>query len=251
MADANNKKRQAKNKNGEISGTKLELTLAAERVFALNGLRGATLRQIREAAGQKNESVIHYHFGSRDAIIEAILSMRSRPINEARLVMLAKAREESSGGLLSAEQISRCSMMPLAEFVLNGDEPGHCMRFLAQLRNDRDARRKFGGRYDSGLRECLRELQEAVPYLPSGVLERRFVSTRYMQLAGVAAIEEIKAEKGAVFRTEEAWVRVEDLISTTAAMYAVPLSVRSVAAIQRACERQPMPTYVDVSLKRG
>jgi AcrR family transcriptional regulator len=251
MADAKDKKRQAKNKTGEISGTKLELTLAAERVFALNGLRGTTLRQIREAAGQKNESVIHYHFGSRDAIIEAILFLRSQPINEVRLKMLAAAREESSGGLLSAEQISRCSMVPLAEFVLGDDEPGHCMRFLAQLRNDREARRKFGGRYDSGLRECLRALQEAMPYLPSGILERRFVGTRYMQLAGMAAIEEIKTEKGAAFRTEEAWVRVEDMIGTAAAMYGVPLSVRTVSAIQRACEHQPMPTYVDVSLKRG
>lgn len=251
MTDAKGKKRQAKSKSSEMNGTKLELTLAAERVFALNGLRGTTLRQIREEAGQKNESVIHYHFGSRDAIIEAILLLRSRPINEARLVMLAAAREESKGGLLSAEQISRCCMMPLAEFVLGEDEPGHCMRFLSQLRNDRDARRKFGGRYDQGLRECLRELQEAVPYLPSSILERRFVSTRYMQLAGMAAIEEIKAEKGAAFRTEEAWVRVEDMIGTAAAIYAVPLSIGTVSAIQSACERQPMPDYVDVSLKRG
>ena len=39
----------------------------AERLFAMNGVEGVTLREIQAEAGQSNSSVITYHFGSRPA----------------------------------------------------------------------------------------------------------------------------------------------------------------------------------------
>ena len=50
------------------------ILVAAERMFADYGLHGASLRQISEAAGQKNTSAIQYHFGNRDRLVEAQLA---------------------------------------------------------------------------------------------------------------------------------------------------------------------------------
>ena len=39
--------------------------VTAERLFAMNGVEGVSLREIQAAAGQSNSSVITYHFGSQ------------------------------------------------------------------------------------------------------------------------------------------------------------------------------------------
>ena len=57
------------------------ILITAERMFAIYGLHGASLRQISEEAGQKNTSAIQYHFGSRDKLIEAVFAMRMTRIN--------------------------------------------------------------------------------------------------------------------------------------------------------------------------
>lgn len=233
------------------TGTRLELTLAAEKVFALNGLRGATLRQIREEAGQKNESVIHYHFGSRDAIIESILHLRSKPMDDARMVMIEQVRAENNGVPLSSWQIARCCILPLAHYLLDaGQTPGYYMRFLVQLRVDRSAWRQFSGLHDQGLNESIKAMREAKPYLPTSILDQRFVSMMYMHLNGMAAIEQIQGEKPEQFRREEAWIRVQDLVTTAAAFMDAPLSPETVTAIQAATANQPLATYTDVALRR-
>ncbi len=251
MPGAKGKPSTRKSKGGAINGTRLDLTLAAEKVFALNGLHGATLRQIREEAGQKNESVIHYHFGSRDAIIESILHLRSKPMDEARMAMLAQLRAENNGAPLSAWQIARCCILPLAHYLLDGEQaPGYYMRFLVQLRVDRSAWRQFSGLHDRGLNESLKAMREAKPYLPTSILDHRFVSMMYMHLNGMAAIEQIQGEKPESFRLDEAWIRVQDLIATAAALLDAPLSPETVMAIQAAANNQPLSTYTDVALQR-
>ena len=251
MGASKGKQSTEKTKGAATSGTRLELTLAAEKVFALNGLRGATLRQIREEAGQKNESVIHYHFGSRDAIIESVLHLRSKPMDEARMVMLERIRAENNGVPLSSRQVACCCILPLAHYLLDTEQaPGYYMRFLVQLRVDRSAWRQFSGLHDRGLNECIKALREAKPYMPTGVLDQRFVSMMYMHLNGMAAIEQIQGEKPESFRPDEAWIRIEDLITTVAAFMDAPLSPETVSAIQAAAASRSLPAYTDVALQR-
>jgi AcrR family transcriptional regulator len=52
-----------------FSQSKVALIVAAERLFALNTIAGTSLRQIGEAAGQKNSAAVLYHFVSRNGIV--------------------------------------------------------------------------------------------------------------------------------------------------------------------------------------
>ena len=70
--------------------TREQLILAGERLFALSGLDNVSLRQINNAAGQRNSSAAHYHFGSKEALVQAIHEYRSARINERRHAMLAR-----------------------------------------------------------------------------------------------------------------------------------------------------------------
>lgn len=69
------------------SGSALRLVLAAERLFALHGIDGVSLRQIAASAGSSNNSAVHYHFGSKDGLIDAILRYRlPQLVSERRLL---------------------------------------------------------------------------------------------------------------------------------------------------------------------
>ena len=58
------------------SDTKARLLDHAEKMFAEDGIFAVTNRQITEAAGQKNESALNYHFGTRNELIITLLTRR-------------------------------------------------------------------------------------------------------------------------------------------------------------------------------
>ena len=71
------------------SAAALRLVVAAERLFALHGIDGVSLRQIAAEAGSANNSAVHYHFGSKEGLIEAIFRHRlPQIINERALLAL-------------------------------------------------------------------------------------------------------------------------------------------------------------------
>ena len=91
----------------ELSDTKRELVLAAEKLFATQGIAATTIRQINAAAGQKNQSAIHYHFGSRDAVLDAIVALRVSPINDARARLIDEVRAAAGDRPMTSEEIVR------------------------------------------------------------------------------------------------------------------------------------------------
>src|SRR5262245_66330191 len=74
--------------------TRRQLILAAERLFAERGLAGVSLREINVAAGQRNTSAAHYHFGSKEALVEAIFDFRRNEISRRRDELLDKTQRE-------------------------------------------------------------------------------------------------------------------------------------------------------------
>ena len=64
--------------------TKDRILNAAETLFALNGASGASLRAITQRA-KVNLAAVHYHFGSKDRLLEAVLARRLLPLNAERI----------------------------------------------------------------------------------------------------------------------------------------------------------------------
>lgn len=56
------------------ASTKDRLLRAGERLFAEQGIHRVRLRELNALAGQRNPSALHYHFGSRDGLVIAILA---------------------------------------------------------------------------------------------------------------------------------------------------------------------------------
>src|SRR6266571_3739086 len=72
---------RARRRSTAGEATREKLMVSAERLFALHGVAGASLREIQDDAGQSNASVIAYHFGSRHGLVRALLTFRYEKIN--------------------------------------------------------------------------------------------------------------------------------------------------------------------------
>lgn len=70
------------------SDTKARLLDHAEKMFAQDGIFAVTNRQITEAAGQKNESALNYHFGTRNQLIVTLLTRRGKELDTIRAELL-------------------------------------------------------------------------------------------------------------------------------------------------------------------
>src|SRR2546428_8870540 len=67
--------------------TKQRILDTAERLFSQNGVATTSLRQII-AEADVNLAAIHYHFRSKDALLDAVLVRRLEPVNRERLSRL-------------------------------------------------------------------------------------------------------------------------------------------------------------------
>lgn len=69
---------------------------AGEVLFARDGVAGVTIRELNRVAGQHNSSALHYHFGSRQGLVNAILLKHQDEIDvalEGRLDQLVERSE--------------------------------------------------------------------------------------------------------------------------------------------------------------
>lgn len=69
--------------------TREALVEAAERMFAEMGVEATSTRQLAAAIGALNTNVVAYHFGSKDALVEAVFHRRLPELDRRRGEMLA------------------------------------------------------------------------------------------------------------------------------------------------------------------
>ena len=86
--------------------TRRRILEAAEELFMQHGFEGASMRLLTAKAGV-NLAAVNYHFGSKDALIEAVFQRRLDPMNAARLCELDRLEEAAGGGPLAPAAIIR------------------------------------------------------------------------------------------------------------------------------------------------
>jgi len=80
----------------EAAATRNLVFVAAERLFALHGFQGVSVRDITAEAGV-NLASINYHFGSKDALLFDIFNRRTAELNRLRAKMLHEANSAHAG----------------------------------------------------------------------------------------------------------------------------------------------------------
>lgn len=106
-----------------------QLLDAAERLVAERGTE-VSLRDIAAAAGQRNNSAVQYHFGSREGLHEAVIRRRQAGFERRRRELLDELAARGEGVDLTA--LVGVLVRPMTELLASG--PTHYARFLEQVR---------------------------------------------------------------------------------------------------------------------
>jgi AcrR family transcriptional regulator len=101
----------------EARSTRERLLDAAARLFAERGIDNVPIAEIVRAAGQRNASAVHYHFGNRDEILRAVLARHVPAIAERRHELLERARSKPEDDRRSAAE---AIVRPVTEFAQRG-----------------------------------------------------------------------------------------------------------------------------------
>ena len=147
--------------------TKEQILDVAERLFADRGFHATPLRDITSEAGV-NLASVNYHFGSKEALLEAVLERRLRPVNARRLELLDAIEAAAGAGAPNAEEVIRAFLSPpfqkRQELGASGD---NFLRLLGRIHSETNEqfRATFFQRFNEVLRRFGQALQRALPHL--------------------------------------------------------------------------------------
>lgn len=216
------------------SNTKQDLLLAAERLVAMQGVAATTISQINEAAEQRNRSAIYYHFGSLDAVLQAIFELRAAPAEAHRARLLAEARDRPDGLPPTLDSVARALVLPIASRVLDNPGPHYFSRFSLAIRMESDFWQRMGlSRTLRSLEDARTALSEASPLLPPRLVRARHRFAFDMTMMAIAEIEVAMDRHGPAFDEIEARLRVSELITAVSALYAAPVAPETLALLRR------------------
>ena len=114
-----------------LRDVKVHMLDIAERMFDERGLDGVSMRDVATAAGQRNNSAVQYHFGSRDGLVVAVLRRRMTVIDADRRVRLEEV--DAAGLGQDVPSLVRVLFEPMVERNRQSPRPTHHGRFLAKV----------------------------------------------------------------------------------------------------------------------
>jgi AcrR family transcriptional regulator len=110
-------------------GTKERLLDTAERLFAAQGFDAVSIRQIVTEA-EANLAAVHYHFKSKEALIDAVVMRRATPVNEERLAMLVRFEAEAGPRPVPIERVLEALIVPTFAAV---DRHAHLPKLMGRI----------------------------------------------------------------------------------------------------------------------
>lgn len=162
------------------SKTRERILDTAEELFATQGISGTSLRALTRAA-DVNLAAVHYHFGSKEGLLDAVVERRGGPINQERIDALD--RLESDAAPPTVEAILQAFLMAGVEQYRQMPEMTQRLSRLVARIDAQPAevteplyRKHFG----EVSRRFVEALQRALPQLP-----KETVAERYRYVVGI------------------------------------------------------------------
>lgn len=117
--------------NRQGAATRLRLVKAAERLFAAQGVDAVSVRAVNAAAGLGAASV-HYHFGSKDDLLRAVLTDVGAPVRDE---IAAKVAELAAAPVpATADALVRAVTEPYLKLLLSHRVRGmRWIKIIAQI----------------------------------------------------------------------------------------------------------------------
>ena len=151
--------------------TKTRIKAAAQLLFARHGVAAVTVQQIVDAAGQRNNAALYYHFRTKEELIRQMVVDGAAVLDARRREMLDEMKKR--GGPASIREVMLILFMPVIELSEDERWRGY-IRFISHLQaSDPEALRDaLNNRWNAGYVECVNHLKRMLPG-PAAIVEQR------------------------------------------------------------------------------
>jgi AcrR family transcriptional regulator len=146
--------------------TRKRILKHAERLFAKSGIDAVSIRDITDAAGV-NSAAIHYHFGSKSGLVEALLARWAGELVERRGKLLDRIEAQPEVALRDVVDVLVWPMIELGGARRGGG--GGYVGFLAAVMNHPEYIPLMNQLYEPDISRTLTLLEQVTPHLSSDV----------------------------------------------------------------------------------
>jgi len=207
--------------------TKDRILDTAERQFAEHGYSATSLRGIIAEAGV-NLAAVHYHFGSKEELLRAVIHRRADPVNQARLARLEEIERRTDGADPAVEEVLEAFLAPTLQ-VLQTPGGSVFVRLMGRLYAESDIlpqiiRGEFGGMLD----RFGAALRRALPQLPQQELFWRIAFAIGAMSQALRGAKNLPLLSGGLCDASEARAAMARLVAFLSAGFRAPVPEKSV-----------------------
>ncbi|MGA8257590.1 MAG: helix-turn-helix domain-containing protein [Nocardioides sp.] len=199
----------------ELESTETRLVRAAERLFAEHGVGAVSLRAVMQEANA-NVASVHYHFGSKEALVEAVVRSRydELSIERQRHIDHLDQLEE-----IEARDLARVVLMPLVAVAEHG---GHdWLRVVGHLLSTNDpSLASLSALFLERSARVLELLAGLQPSTPKATIDFRLIHAITVALYGIgndANMRTLMQDLGVSWTPEEATSQLLDVVASVLA----------------------------------
>lgn len=177
----------------DTADSKVQLILAGEKLFAEQGVEGASLREIAALAGHGNNNAVRYHFGSKQGLVQAIFRHRVVQMEPVRAKLIERLVERN----LTTDARAIIEVICLPYFTLRGSDgtfsyPAFMLQYLLYYR-PRGVRHTAdeAGALSPALNEAQKLLRARISYLDAETADRRILHAMLTFITAVIGAENV------------------------------------------------------------
>lgn len=178
----------------DTADSKVQLILAGEKLFAEQGVEGASLREIAALAGHGNNNAVRYHFGSKQGLVQAIFRHRVVQMEPVRARLIERLVERN----LTTDARAIIEVICLPYFTLRASDgtfsyPAFMLQYLLYYR-PRGVRHTAdeAGALSPALNKAQELLRKRLDYLPPDISDRRILHAMITFVTAVIGAENTK-----------------------------------------------------------
>jgi AcrR family transcriptional regulator len=151
--------------------TRDQIKVAAQMLFARHGVDAVTVQQIVDAAGQRNNAALYYHFRTKEELIRQMVVDGAAVLDARRRDMLDEM--EKRGGPATIRAAMLVLFMPVIELGEDERWRGY-IRFTSHLQasDPKALRAALNNRWNASYVACVNHLKRMLPG-PAAIVEQR------------------------------------------------------------------------------
>ena len=145
-----------------MAQTKEKILDIAEQLFGEQGYGATSLRQVIAQAGV-NLAAVHYHFGSKEELLDAVVLRGASPLNEERIALLERYEKAAAPGPVAVEKVLYAIVAPTFEKV---ERSPQFARLMGRLLGEGLMPDMVGRHFRSTVERFVGAMRRSLPDLP-------------------------------------------------------------------------------------